>query len=176
MEGEQGGAAAAAQVRRLPCAACCGCMERTPTTTTPLPLPPPPYACRMSAQQPAPQPAAPLPLPPLLCTAGCCCRSGTPSCSPFACLRAPSLLAASLCSHLQASSHTLQPQESFATEDEFQAYLAELVSVVQKQYGCRSSMGAEAGGAPLPAAAGCASPEPPFGTHPDFVILTAWAF
>ncbi|PSC71803.1 Glycosyltransferase LARGE2 [Micractinium conductrix] len=29
----------------------------------------------------------------------------------------------------QASSHTLQPQESFATEDEFQAYLAELVKL-----------------------------------------------
>ena len=69
MVGEQGGAAVAAQVRRLPC-----------------------------------------------------CRSGTPS-------RAPSLLAASLCSHFQASSHTLQPQKSFSTQDEFQAYLAELVSV-----------------------------------------------
>ena len=74
MEGEQGGAAVAAQVRRLACAACFGCMERTPTTTTPLPLPPPPHACCTSAQQPGPQPAAPLPLPPLLCTAGCCCQ------------------------------------------------------------------------------------------------------
>ena len=49
MEGEQGGAAGAPQMRRLPCAACCGCLERTPTTTSPLPLPPPPRACRMRA-------------------------------------------------------------------------------------------------------------------------------
>ena len=58
--------ARAPQERRLPCAACCGCMERTPTTTTPLPLPPPP---RVSHERAAACPSAgctAAPSPPLM--------------------------------------------------------------------------------------------------------------